>query len=1666
MKKIKFKTKSIKKLGVIFFLGILLLSVQHTSAQGVNAPEASGFEPVSATDMVNLSSGDMAYVLPLIEIDGFPVTLSYHAGIPMEMESSWIGLGWNINTGTIARGIVGTPDDWNDGKLMNLTFLYFETESYTVNVGVGIAKAAEVGVGLSWGSNKSLSGSVSATIGPLSASIDTNGNYNIGVSTSGKFKGAFGEITDVATSNGTKYGGSLSFSNNGGFSIGAKGGASYNGVSASLGVSLSGNGIGSSFSIGGGNNTGKTGTSGSGSTSVGSFSAGDFNIASSGFYLPINIGIFNFGFGYTKQKIELKKRYSKHGFGALYHNNNSLYNSTLGEKNTIYHDAINTFSDYQRRNHYGDIYEQFLPQFEKDFISDYRLAKEKLNFSFVGYDSYNINASGISGNIKPLIGENTVLIGEGFEEKSSRLNSGKRMKGFYHNSKKNGTNLLKPSKSLSGNSLHFSFSGHTTQDVLVSGNINGNQNLTNNLNINDFVSKGGNVTSRIKSGSFIEVFTNAQIDASNSSNILVPASLYKGKESLPDTRASKGYVASGIGGYKITTPDGKTYHFSQPVYHYEQIQHNYLEPEGQNKSPYNSNSKREATPYATHWLLTAITGPDYIDDGDNFPDKEDLGYWVRLDYGQWSNAYTWRSPYDSNIAGNIGSIDGLKNYSTYSDQGINKADPGYFLQGRKDLYYLDKIVSKNNIAYFVKDIRKDGLGTNADYKFDPGQNESSTETLHGESYVNYKENAKYETEYQLRLDKIIIENRTNKSPILNTTGGSILSGIVSATQTNRYLPNGYFDINLPTESKVHKLHQANNVIDVGDFTNYDYSRASKVIKFEQDYSLAKNSPNSEVNPNNSSKKLGKLSLLSVKNYGRGMVNGATENQLFDYMPPYLFSYKRSDKEYERDIAVEITPPYPQKKYYEYIRANKDSWGFIEGNENGLSDNDPNRKTLADSWSLNKITTPQGSSISINYEEDDFYVEAFSRRYWQNSRGLEFKPIVINGNSNEFILEVTNNGVLNSNFHVEDFSDYFKINDDVFIDLWLCHRHQQDFLTNNTEKRVDISPNIPGYKVKVINVTSSKLTLRCNIQGSTNLNLHSTTNYSIGVTDGNAPGDGGGANIYYDDKIRGECPPDTNSQYNRLAMKYKLLATKSPLGNSGGGLKVKEIIVEDELNNEYITEYDYRVPNTITNQLTDRSSGITSFYPVYGETFVPYQNELPGPGVMYEWVTMKAYGIDKTKPLGQQKVLNTYMRYNFHTLQANFDIFKPDFAMKDKDGDDIFSAKITDYFINNGNVTAKKISIEKNLSKIGQLISVEELNSHNQSLTKTINNYVPKIGTEQETFSSMKSIYDYDYDNSNGNFSNPVLYKRLLSVSTKKEKVSVLKSVENITALGRSKVEYSEPDSYLGSYTASLKTMADGTKIKTKKYPAYQFYSNMGSKIDNIAYKNMLTQEAMNVTSVLVNDNWRTTNATVTTWSNNWQYRDTLGIEPDKNLEVPVWRKHKSFIWEGVIDSQGTYGRYIDGNDFNWVDVDAQVNTEWKNISEVTRYTHFSAPIETKDLNNNFSSSKLADNWSKVIASGNAKYTEMYSSGVEYIAMNNSLVVKTEDEFTFENATLSSVAHTGKNGIKIEGNTKAFRLSGDVGINHLDDTKSLGQASIKYPFGYTMQHKELSLQMFS
>lgn len=90
-----------------------ILNEQMKPDGGPDQPEVKGFTPIGTSDMVDPFSGDFSYNIPLMDVDGYPINISYSAGVTMDQEASWVGLGWNLNPGVVNRAMRGIPDDFN-----------------------------------------------------------------------------------------------------------------------------------------------------------------------------------------------------------------------------------------------------------------------------------------------------------------------------------------------------------------------------------------------------------------------------------------------------------------------------------------------------------------------------------------------------------------------------------------------------------------------------------------------------------------------------------------------------------------------------------------------------------------------------------------------------------------------------------------------------------------------------------------------------------------------------------------------------------------------------------------------------------------------------------------------------------------------------------------------------------------------------------------------------------------------------------------------------------------------------------------------------------------------------------------------------------------------------------------------------------------------------------------------------------------------------------------------------------------------------------------------------------------------------------------------------------------------------------------------------------------
>ncbi|MGV3768136.1 MAG: hypothetical protein ACO1NW_18535 [Chitinophagaceae bacterium] len=113
----KFTNKYRRRVAILFLTLLtaeLLLPVTALSlTSGPSQPEMQGFSPIGNTDMVDLFSGDFNYNLPLLDVGGYPVNLSYKGGGGLDEEAGWVGYGWALNVGSVNRQLRGVPDDFN-----------------------------------------------------------------------------------------------------------------------------------------------------------------------------------------------------------------------------------------------------------------------------------------------------------------------------------------------------------------------------------------------------------------------------------------------------------------------------------------------------------------------------------------------------------------------------------------------------------------------------------------------------------------------------------------------------------------------------------------------------------------------------------------------------------------------------------------------------------------------------------------------------------------------------------------------------------------------------------------------------------------------------------------------------------------------------------------------------------------------------------------------------------------------------------------------------------------------------------------------------------------------------------------------------------------------------------------------------------------------------------------------------------------------------------------------------------------------------------------------------------------------------------------------------------------------------------------------------------------
>ncbi|HEY1039779.1 MAG TPA: hypothetical protein VGF30_10260, partial [Bacteroidia bacterium] len=443
---------------------------------------------------------------------------------------------------------------------------------------------------------------------------------------------------------------------------------------------------------------------------------------------------------------------------------------------------------------------------------------------------------------------------------------------------------------------------------------------------------------RIKTGYFVKYFTNSDI------NDDVNGFIDYRVVNSGDRRDTADFEGDGIGGYQITTPNGITYHYALPVYtEDEQVVTFGLLDSAVNFTHRVATINRKRYKYATSWKLTAITGSDYIDNGNHYADSLDKGYWVAYDYTKWCDEFDWASP----MYGYKKDMQHKQWPKFISTGGAAYKQTGVVTSGISQSYYLNKIRTATHTALFVKSIRKD------------------------EQSMDHLRNPANSAVPQLKLDKIILLRNEDLGVLGNTQSIPSVSGFTTSA-----------------------CDPDNDIIHMGDYTYYESAiknAALKIVEFNYDYSLCRkyhgnitNSiTSSALNFDHSNENIDTF-FFRVNN--RGLNIG--------YTPPSSVTNSDNDQsgkltlkkiEVLENTGVKIFPSYDfeySSNNPDYNHNKTDIWGYYKSDyiENKRSYyTTPVSKDSVDAWSLKEITTPLGGKIQVNYESDEYVGEGTKSR---------------------------------------------------------------------------------------------------------------------------------------------------------------------------------------------------------------------------------------------------------------------------------------------------------------------------------------------------------------------------------------------------------------------------------------------------------------------------------------------------------------------------------------------------------------------------------------------------------------------------------------------------------------------------------------------------------------
>jgi hypothetical protein len=843
--------------------------------------EYSSYETSSSTDMVNLLTGDFSYTMPTMNVPGpegsFDIPLFYHGGIKSEDDASWVGLGWNMNVGSITRSISGYADDAYDntvsvnvndpgawGYTKNYIFYTHSYNSLTGNSGsVGFLGL----VGVSWDERGLKTGTLLGVEFNKSGSVHSLSHdlFQIGMSimTIASFGAA--SIAEIAIN-----------------------------VLETVGITVAG------------------------ALYFGSIRSGTFTSTYNEWSSVVKRSLFR-----TDYKYYLDDTRNEKAFGALYMgsvNNSSAGSVRPGPEYNKLSTSTSPGTDWPRINDGSGNYDAmpFVRGFANPLYPD-NVANDMFMYvpsgqnysdvtgpSHVAYDNFNVMTETISGSMSPY----RLDIGSMVQPKRVTFN----------NQSQNLVPFVQEDDDV--NKVQFKYNGqfenaYTYHDDLTMGITNSVHTVGPRQYVYYDVSQAKLKTpanrietdaarirnKKIASGRNIEWYSNEQIVSGAAKN-----------NGFMDTDLDIGrintvyYPNKGIGGFSITNSSGVTYHYALPLYRSYEAE--LVGVKGQEETKYSKlkNSDR----IAISWLLTGITGPDFVDRGTiGLLDDNDWGYWVKFNYGKTSAEFSYRAPY-------IG----------YADDGTSLR----YSAGVRDEYYLNTAETRSHIAMFIKSPRNDGL--------------SSYRRIHDQNYGHPTETEDGAQSYPvapLKLDEIALLSKEDYQALVNLgfTKKRFPSDPASETTWRAYL--GYVIDGADLDAnQAYRTHISSKALKRVKFV-YETNEANKLCKKTLNSVPDPSSPTLTDNADIYFNRSGKLTLKRVQTLGRNDVK---------VFPDVIFDYANN-------------PDYNKEMW--------DGWGMYNsaGTTSTTTHGASSVATDASAWSLSMITTPLDARLSIAYEPDSY-----------------------------------------------------------------------------------------------------------------------------------------------------------------------------------------------------------------------------------------------------------------------------------------------------------------------------------------------------------------------------------------------------------------------------------------------------------------------------------------------------------------------------------------------------------------------------------------------------------------------------------------------------------------------------------------------------------------------